>query len=55
MMNAVTRENELSPNKKEIAALNSPAQPVRLSSGNNRDFQQREDLGVEAVLAPLPS
>jgi hypothetical protein len=56
MMNAVTRVNELSPpNKKKIAALNSPAQPVRSPSGNNRDCQQREDSSVEAVLAPLPS
>ena len=54
-MNAVTRVNELSPNKKEIAALNSSAQPVRSRSGDNRDFQQREDSDVEAVLAPLPS
>ena len=54
-MSAVTRENELSPNKQKIAALNSPAQPVRSRSGNNRDFRQREDSDVEAVLAPLPS
>jgi len=54
-MNAVTRENELSPNKRKVVALNSSAQPVRSRSGNNRDFQQREDSDVEAVLAPLPS
>ena len=32
-----------------------PEGPVRSRSGNNREFQQREDSDVQAVLAPLPS